>query len=155
MREDAAPFDVTTLRPGADLVGAKDLPVYASAEGGPTGMTVTYDPIEYVKRPEPLMNVRGAFGFYVVGDSMWPRYRSGDLLLVHPTRPPQRHDHVLVMLHDGIDESAIQALVKVYVGWAGDNLQLEQYNPPGPVPSIPRAKVKGIHKIVGAYEGRS
>lgn len=150
---DAVPFDPEQIRPGAELVGEKDLPIYASAEGGPYGMTISYDPIDYVKRPEPLMKVKGAFGFYVVGDSMAPRYEPGDLLLVHPSKPPVRNDYVLVLLRDGLD-GQVDAIVKRFLGWDGDKLRLDQFNPPGEIKPIPRDRVHNLHLVVGSYGRR-
>lgn len=141
------------LRPGAELVGDRDLPVYASAQGGADGMTINYDPIEYVKRPEPLMQVRGAFGFYLVGDSMSPKYEHGDLLLVHPTRPPGRRDAILIIKR-GEGGHGHDALVKLFVAWKDDALLVEQFNPPKQF-SIPRDAVHGVHQIVGVYHGRT
>jgi phage repressor protein C with HTH and peptisase S24 domain len=140
------------IRPGSELVGERDLPVYASAQGGPDGMTINYDPIEYVKRPEPLMQVRGAFGFYLVGDSMSPKYEHGDLLLVHPTRPPGRRDGVLIIKR-GDGGHTHDALVKLFVGWRDDGLMVEQFNPALQF-TIPRDQVHGVHQIVGVYHGR-
>lgn len=143
--------EVGRIRPAHELVGDKDLPVYASAQGGVEGMTISYDPIEYVKRPEPLMSVRGAFGFYLVGDSMSPKYEHGDLLLVHPTRPPSRRDGVLVIKKG--DVASHDALVKLFIGWKDDGVLLEQLNPPLQF-TIPREAIHGLHQIVGVYHGR-
>jgi transcriptional regulator with XRE-family HTH domain len=61
-------------------LGRKDLPVYASAQGGPEGsMVISYDPIEWRERPSILEAVPDAFAMYVINDSMEPRYRQGDL----------------------------------------------------------------------------
>lgn len=139
----------------AALVGdAKDLPIYGSAEGGPTGMMVSYEPIEWVKRPDPLINVPKAFGFFVVGDSMQPRYEPGDMLLVHPTKPPKRNDYVLVILQGETRGEEDAALVKRFNGWKEDLLLLEQLNPPMQLEPIPRQRIRGIHTIVGSYAGR-
>ena len=58
-----------------------DLPVYASAEGG-AGIIITSEPIDFIRRPEPLLSVRDGYACYVIGDSMSPAYEQGDLLLV-------------------------------------------------------------------------
>lgn len=144
--------DLARPVPAERLVGERDLPVYGTAEGGPTGMIIDYSPIEWVKRPEPLRSVEKGFGFYLVGDSMSPRFEHGDLLLVHPTRPPGRRDDVLVIQRSKSDGEHF-ALVKRFVGWKGDQLLLEQLNPAEKLRPIPRANVAGIHLIVGSYRG--
>ncbi len=150
---DAVPVSDLEIRPGHELVGARDLPIYGTAEGGPTGMTITYEPIEWVRRPGPLMGVNGGFGFYVLGESMEPVYRPGDMVLVHPTRPVFRGDEVLVVLRDGKD-GTLNAMVKIFEGWAGEKLRLSQYNPREKLKTIDRAMVHGVHLIVGNYRGR-
>lgn len=136
-----------------DLFGGTDLPIYASAEGGGTGMTISYDPIEYVIRPAPLVGVKGAFGFYVIGDSMEPLFRPGWIVLVHPVRPPQKGDPVLVTLRSA-DEMTHEALVKIYEGWKDDKLILSQLNPRDKLKPIARERVQSVQQIVGTYFGR-
>lgn len=147
-----ADVDLARAVPADRLVGEKDLPVYGVAEGGPTGMVISYDPIEWVKRPEPLRNVESGFGFYLVGDSMSPRFEHGEMLLVHPTRPPGRHDDVLI-IQRGESDGEHYGLVKRFIGWKDDTLLLEQLNPPERLKPIPREKVVGVHMIVGSYRG--
>ena len=36
------------------ILGRRDLSVFASAQAGPEGMVLTYDPIEWIERPAPL-----------------------------------------------------------------------------------------------------
>ena len=144
--------DLSHKIPMERLVGEKDLPVYGVAEGGPTGMIISYDPIEWVKRPEPLRSVENGFGFYLVGDSMSPRFEHGEMLLVHPTRPPGRHDDVLV-IQRGENDGEHYGLVKRFIGWKDDVLLLEQLNPAERLKPIPREKIAGVHMIVGCYRG--
>lgn len=129
------------------LVGARDLPVYASAEGGPSGMLVTWEPIEYVRRPEPLMRVAGGFGVYVVGDSMAPAYEHGDRILVHPSKFPRRGDDVFLVKQ--IDGHAA-GLVKRLLSWNGEDWRLRQYNPPEDF-TLPRHEWTQALVIVGRY----
>ena len=131
-------------------MGARDLPVYASAQGGPDGMLVSYDPIEWIERPAPLAGVPNAFAMYVVNDSMEPRYRQGDLLLIHPQRPVRKGNDVLVITRsDGDDHEAfIKELVSVDI----DQVTLRQLNPEKTF-SLPREKVTGLNLVVGAYYG--
>jgi phage repressor protein C with HTH and peptisase S24 domain len=147
----ASSVDVSRIAPQETLVSAKaDLPVYASAQAGPTGMTLCYEPIEWVKTPAPLLNVKGGFGVYVVNDSMEPKYRQGDMILVHPGKQPRRGDYVLVVLVNGQGEHA--AMVKRLVAIDHLSVRLEQLNPKEPV-DLERSKVQAVFKVVGSYEG--
>lgn len=133
----------------AALLGARDLPVYASAQAGPEGMTLVYEPIEWIERPAPLATVRDAFAMYVVNDSMEPRYRQGDLLLIHPQRPVRPGRDVLVVLRaEAVGEP--RAAVKQLLGLDAERLRLRQLNPPKEL-EIPRAEVAGLHLVVGVY----
>jgi transcriptional regulator with XRE-family HTH domain len=128
-----------------------DLPIYASAQGGSTGMTLTFDPIDWVKRPEPLFNVRAGFGMYVVGDSMEPAYRQGDMILVHPNRPANAGDDVLVVKSDGNGHH--EALVKTLVSTDDRQIRMKQYNPPEEF-ALDRDGIHGVYLIVGKYHRR-
>lgn len=133
------------------LVADKDLPIYSSAQGGKTGMIISFEPIEIVKRPAPLMGVKGGYGIYLVGDSMEPVYRQGDILLVHPGKPPIKGDDVVVIMTDG--NGQCDALVKRLVSVNDSTVVTEQFNPAKPV-NIGRDQVSNIHLIVGSYKRR-
>ena len=132
---------------------APDLPVYSSAQGGPEGMLMSYDPIEWVKRPEPLFNVPSGFGVYVVGDSMEPAYRQGDMILCHPSRPPNSGDDVLVVQRNGPDGQEYTALIKTLVRTDSKRVVLKQYNPPEEFP-VARDGIHAVYLIVGKYNRR-
>jgi SOS-response transcriptional repressor LexA len=134
----------------SSAMGARDLPVYASAQGGPDGMLVSYDPIEWIERPAPLAGVPNAFAMYVVNDSMEPRYRQGDLLLIHPQRPVRKGSDVLVITRSESDDH--EAFIKELVSVDTEQVTLRQLNPEKTF-SLPREKVTGLNLVVGAYYG--
>ncbi|MEQ8748320.1 MAG: S24 family peptidase [Amphiplicatus sp.] len=127
--------------------GARDLPVYASAQGGPDGMIIDYTPIEWIRRPPGLEGVVDAFAFYVVGDSMVPRFRHGERLLVHPRRPPRPGEDVLLILRDSLGDAA-NAMVKTLVARHDDRIVVAQYNPAKQF-EVPIADVAELRLIVG------
>lgn len=127
----------------------RDLPVYGSAQGGPDGMAIDYQPIEYMRRPQALEGVLDAFAFYVVGESMSPRFRHGERLLVHPRRPVRAGEDVLLILKDPERPDA-NAMVKTYLGRRGDVVLVEQYNPPKRF-EILESQIDGMLPIVGNY----
>jgi len=130
-------------------LGRKDLPVYASAQGGPDGsMVFTYDPIEWRERPSILENVPDAFAMYVVNDSMEPRYRQGDLLLVHPRRPVRPGNDVLcVKVSENRDHVA---MIKQLVRMNAREIVLLQFNPRREI-IIKRKDLASLHRVLGAY----
>lgn len=143
--------DIRSIRTEGLVGDTKDLPIYSCAQGGPTGMTITFEPIEYVKRPEPLMDVKGGFGMYVVGESMEPVYRQGDMLLVHPHKPVGRGDDVLVVKSDGNGQH--DAMVKTLVSMDDKRVKVKQYKPAQEF-DIPREEIHGVYLIVGNYRRR-
>jgi len=132
-------------------LGARDLPVYASAQGGPTGMIIDSHPTDWVLRPQPLLRVQKAFAVYVVGDSMEPVYEPGDLLLVHPGLPPARGRDVLLTAQRPDGDTA--ALVKRLVQSTSNDWIVRQYNPPAEFP-LPRREWQTAYVIVGKYHSK-
>lgn len=126
---------------------ADRLPVYGSAQAGPDGQRIEFDPIEWIDRPETLREVPGAFAMYVMNDSMEPKYEQGDMLYVHPTRIPRRMSHVVIVKNDGT------ALVKRLVRAEMEAFVVRQYNPPGEY-EIPRREVKALYLVLGSMDGR-
>ena len=141
--------DLASLRPPA--VGPKDLPVYGSAEGGPGGMIVDATPIDWVARAEPLLNVRDGFAVYVVGESMEPAYRQGDMILVHPTRPPYRGADVLLTRR--LEDGTLAAMIKELVRWTAEVWVVRQHNPAREF-ELDRADWQQVQVVEGRYNRR-
>jgi len=144
----SAAASATAVPESPPLLGRRDLPVFASAQAGPEGMVLTYDPIEWIERPAPLATVRDAFAMYVVNDSMEPRYRQGDLLLIHPQRPVRPGRDVLLVFT--AEDGEQRAWVKELISLEADRLRLRQLNPPEEL-EVPRARVRDLHLVVGVY----
>lgn len=146
---------VPIITPGTDLVGARDFPIYAAAEGGKGHMIVTFEEIERVKRPAILEGVKNAYGLLVSGDSMKPAYRHGDMALVHPGLPPQRGEDVVLFDHPltELEDGQAEAIIKHLVGWTSTEWQLEQYNPPREWSEL-KANWPTCHRVVGSYKRR-
>ena len=151
-RSVAQPTPSELLIPHDQLVGESGFPIFASAQGGPDGMETSFEIIERVKWPAPLIGVPRGFGMYVVGDSMEPAYNHGDMLLCHPSLPPKKNDAVLVVKQSPTSEHS--CLVKFYVSEDYNKFRLAQLNPPDDRIIVPRAAVRGVHVVVGKYNRR-
>lgn len=138
--------------PGDDLVGARDLPVYAAAEGGKGAMIIGTDPIEWVKRPAPLMGVQGGFAFYVIGESMAPAYEQGDMALIHPSRPPRREDDA-VFIRPHAEGGGMDALLKRLCRWTESDWHVQQWNPAQQF-TLARSDWQQAWQVVGKYHRR-
>lgn len=148
-------------RVAIDAWSERRLPVYGQAVGGDLGEYIfNGDVIDYVPCPPMLDGVSAAYGLYVDGESMAPRYMPGELVYVHPSLPPRTGNDVVVQIRpprseEGGSESddsgaAPHGYIKRYVGYTPTKLVLEQYNPAGRV-EFDRDTVVSVHVVVGRF----
>lgn len=140
-----------TLLPKQPVVTTnKMLPVLGMAVGGADGKYIFNGSIiDYVVCPPSLENVAGAYAVYIDGESMFPRFKAGETVWVHPGKPARRGDDVIVQIRpdDDDDGSPPWGYVKEYVGRHGNRLVLHQYNPPSEI-EFDIDEVLTIHPIV-------
>lgn len=150
LRSTAAPTGgpVGDARGSALRADADDLPVYASAEGGGGALVITNEPVDYVRRPEPLLSVRDSYGCYVIGESMSPAYEQGDLLLIHPNRPVRSGDDCVFVRDPG--DGAQHALVKRLLRISPEKWRVRQFNPAKDF-DLDRGQWQRAQLIVGKY----
>ena len=99
-----------------------------------------------MSRPYFLDGVGSAYGVYVNGNSMEPRYEHGQLLFVDPSRPPARGDDVVIQV---AFDDAICGFVKRFVSASDETTTCHQFNPDGDL-EYPTPYVKAVHLIVGS-----
>lgn len=129
-----------------------DVPVYGTVVGGvDADFEMNGDVIDRVRRPAGLANAKNAFALYVVGTSMSPRYDEGDLIFVHPGRPPVAGCDVVVELHSLDDRGRNKALLKTYRGKTPTLLLLSQLNPLSEF-DIPLDQVKQVLRVLRTNE---
>lgn len=88
------------------------------------------------------VNMVGAFAVQIIGDSMYPRYRDGEIAYLAPHRRPSREQDCLVETVDGF------GYLKEFVKQTGGKVILRQLNPEGEV-ELDAEKIKAIHAVVG------
>jgi SOS-response transcriptional repressor LexA len=125
-----------------------DLPVYASAEGGGGIILITSEPIDFIRRPEPLLSVRDGYACYVIGDGMSPAYEQGDLLLIHPGRPARPGDDCAFLR--GREDGAQEALIRRLLRGTPEKWRVRQFNPAKDL-DLDRTQWQKIQLIVGKY----
>ncbi len=131
---------------------ALDVPVYGTAVGGEDAdFEMNGEVIDRVRRPPGLANARSAFALYVVGTSMSPRYDEGDLIFVHPGRPPVPGCDVVVELQAIDDFGRHKALLKTYRGKTPTRLLLSQLNPEGPL-ELALPEIKQVLRVLRTNE---
>lgn len=140
------------FRPPPQLLGEADLPVYAAVEGGLGEMVVSTDAIDIVRRPWFLERIGDAYAVRVTGESMSPVYEPGDLVLVNPRLPPERHkDAIFVTDRLGGD---FKAALKRYVRSTSTHWHAQQFSPPeGQSKDVTFAKKEWREalRVVGRY----
>lgn len=144
-----APFPggEAALAPAPLAIGPRDLiPVRSAGRGGNEQEMFLQDgPIDYIRRPPSLAHVRDAYAIYMVGESMYPRFRPGQILHVNPFKPPQPGTGVVVTLKSGA------VLIKEFVRRGAKTLSLCQYNPAEDL-AYPQNEIEALHTVVGLEE---
>lgn len=146
------PSDVTVAEPRKMPLRTSPvrmLPVLGEAVGGVDGKYVFNGSIlDYVACPPSLENVPNAYAVYVDGESMSPRYRPGETVWVHPSKPARRGDDVIVQIHPQDDDgSPPYGYIKEFIGWQGTKLVLQQHNPNQKVEFF-KDEVVSVHPII-------
>lgn len=135
---------VVVYEGASDVTLVRDIPIYGTSLGAPRDfngkaieqtMLNTGDVIGYLPRPPVLNGQEAAYGLYVQGSSMAPRYDDGDTIFAtdcRKSRPPRIGDDVVVYLRDvDVDdgETAVAVLVKRLVRRSSSVIELQQYEP--------------------------
>jgi len=131
---------------------AEKLKVLGMAECGADGWSLwNGDVIDMVDRPAALAGVPSAYGVYVVGGSMEPRYYPGELVLIHPGKPVTLGAFVLVQKKPKHDGDPPLAVIKRLIKRTASRITLEQFNPAKSF-DIKSDDIVSIHRVVGSNE---
>lgn len=140
--------------PAPEFMGERDLPVFASAEGGNGALVISTEPIDFVPRPWYLKQVRDGYAVIVNGTSMEPVYEPGDMAVVNPRAALVKGKDVILV--GGEDNGEFRASIKRYMGQNNAEWLLRQFNPPeGEGHDIRRFKHEWPRalRVVGKYDG--
>jgi phage repressor protein C with HTH and peptisase S24 domain len=170
-REEFAPVQVNVSAPAAEYAPPnpamlpRDLPLYGTALGADvkfhsigaaddaaaveqTVVDMT-TPSDFIRRPPRLAENRKAYALIVVGESMSPRFRDGETIIVDPKRTASIGDEVVIQLvNDGEfdDDRVVSALVKTLVRRTAQYIEVEQYSPAVKF-RIPANRVKSLQRV--------
>lgn len=141
--------------PGRKILGDKDFPIYAAYEGEGGSMVLSSEPLEYIHRPEFMLNETEGYGIMVVGEAMEPAYEPGDTALVHPRLPILPATDVI--LYAQAEGSGERAIIRRLLKTTQEAWLLRQWNPPqGEVQdfALDRNGWTKCHRVVGKYSRR-
>ena len=98
--------------------------------------------VDWVIRHPSLNGIRDAFAIYVFSDSMEPRYYPGELVYIHPGRPPEHNKDCVIELKSG------DAYLKRYMGQNDAEVTVMQYNPQKKM-TFDKADIQALYAVVG------
>ena len=103
---------------------SSEIPLCGAVAGSEERIAVNFgDQIETVPRHPKQVGIDGAFAAYVIGESMMPMYKPGQVVYVHPNRPPVRGEGCVIEMKNG------EGYLKEYDGSDESNFYAHQYNP--------------------------
>lgn len=133
--------------------GTRDFRIYTAAEGGPGEILRSPDPIDWWPRPIEVQHVKGAYGMYIVGESMVPEFEPGQVAVVNPNLPHVGGKSYIFYAED--EDGQARATVKRLRRATSDAWYVTQHNPPAGQKSdftLSRKVWRAAHRIVGRQD---
>lgn len=138
--------DSGALIPAMSVV-SRLIPVRSAARGGDDQQMFLQDgPIDHRPCPSFVEHVKDAYAIYVVGESMTPMYRAGQLLYINPHRPLTAGRGVV------ITKMNQAVIIKELVKQTGFGLVVREYQPKMREFTVPFSEIAEAHSVVGAEE---
>lgn len=126
----------------------KDLQVLGLAVGGREGFFEFNGQIaEWTYRPPSLVGVPDAYALYVMGNSVAPRYREGEMIWVHPRRRLAIGDYVVVQLNPKREGDVPEALIGELARRSNEQLVIRKHQPQLEL-RFPLRHIRSVHLIV-------
>ena len=128
-----------------------DLPIFGASETAVGSVVVSDEAVDFIDRPEPLLQVRGGYGIIVANNFMFPEFELGDLALVNPHLPPIPNTTCLLYAEEKEKTiGRIRRLLSISPAiWT-----VEAWHPPENMESVvelPRDVWHKCHRVVGRY----
>ncbi len=132
----------SNVEPALELKKSRRIPITGSVRGGDDGYLVQDNtPDGWV---EYWTGDPHAYALRIRGDSMHPRYRAGEFVVVTPSIEAQSGRDVVVKLTNG------KCLLKQLNWMRGDEVQLLSINNGYAPMTIPREEVECINRVAGS-----
>jgi hypothetical protein len=141
----------TYVEPAASLLRTILVPIYSAAQGGKGHIIIDTNPIEQARPPDEIIRVRDAYGILVVGESMVPAYRPGDVAWVNPHKPVEANTDVV--LYHVPPHGEAEAIIKALLSFSKNEWKLRQYQPACDFAES-RVDWPVCHRIVGKRNAR-
>jgi phage repressor protein C with HTH and peptisase S24 domain len=125
----------------------RDIPILGNVSGGPGGLQMNGEAIDWARRPPRLKGRTDVFGLYVEDLSMIPAYRPGALILIERARPPSPGDDVVIEIGPESPRDERRAIIKHLLAITPTVLRLMQHNPHKEL-EIPRKQVIHLYRVM-------
>jgi transcriptional regulator with XRE-family HTH domain len=135
------------------LTGRHDLPVFGTAQGGPGVLVLSSQPFRVISRPHNLQGIENAFGILIIGNSMFPEYREGDIAYVDPHSPPRAGDACLFQSERNGDVEAMIKYLDKSPHSSDDVWHVRQQTPERKF-TLKKADWQKCYVLVGKQSGR-
>jgi len=122
--------------PQAGAASLPVIPVYAF------GDILRKTPLDYVPRHPQQTGIADAFAYYVPDDAHAPRYFAGEIVYVHPSRPPlPARDCVVVRRDAGVEIARL-------LSQAEGSIRVQDFTGAAEK-DIPRQNISALYSVVG------
>ena len=126
------------------------IPLYGNAAAGEgADVSDVTAPIEYIEQHPAMSGSSVGYAVFVIGTSMEPRFREGEIVYIKPGKPPRRGDDVVVQIEDAGSRQRY-AIVKQFISNADGTLTLGQFNPEREI-QFDSKTVLAIHCVCGTF----
>lgn len=136
-----------------------DLPLYKITSKNSKPFIDFENPQEWISRPQELIGIAGALSVAIdtVNNNFGPRYRMGDHIFAHPTRPLSPQCSILLITQDG------EAILGEFEGWQKGNdevdlcvIQTTELSPKNQLVTkqlnFANDKIQAVYRIIGLME---
>jgi transcriptional regulator with XRE-family HTH domain len=137
-------------RPLGFVTAGSGIPLYPCAERAEGMVLVNFEPIDFLKRPAPLMHVQGAYAVLVDGSAMVPALEPGDTALINPRLFPRKNMSGLFL---EASEESVRGAFRRYEGQSERVWRVFQWQPQRSG-TLERSEWPRVHAVVGKYSWR-
>lgn len=134
--------EMATREPLADYEFLRDVPIIGCAKAGHED-----GHFEQIEMPDATVqfNTRDdqAYALIIRGDSMSPRIRAGEIIVVTPSREPHPGDDVIVATTSG------RKMVKHFLYRRQGTVALGSINEAHSIITLPDSEIEGMHYVAG------
>jgi len=114
--------------------------------------------VEYIDVSERFGRIRDVFALYVEDEAMSPAYRAGDLIVLHPGRPPRSGDDAVFVMSGGSERDGEGSnhtggvVIASIVSVGGEEYQLRQHSPVRDF-SLTRSEIEAAFFVMAVLRG--